>query len=190
MNDAPKQAHPCPPPAQWNNSRRRAGCWMIFALFVILFLFAAHGASEDAKKKAQLWESLRPKDVSTQKWAERLALCKEVGFEPEQCAAKPMEGIRSAIEKMEVERRAQFCAKDAGIAAVHWARGAVLPLLKAPSTAEFAGGENISQDGCSYTIQGTVDAENSFGAKLRSAYRVRLNRVSETDWTVLQAQVD
>lgn len=41
--------------------------------------------------------------------------------------------------------------------------------LKAPSTASFAD-HSVSQDGSTYTVTGQVDAENSFGAKIRNDY--------------------
>lgn len=42
-------------------------------------------------------------------------------------------------------------------------------LLKAPTTAEFS--STASASGSPYTVSGTVDAENSFGAMLRSEFR-------------------
>jgi hypothetical protein len=41
--------------------------------------------------------------------------------------------------------------------------------LKAPATADFSGAR-VSSDGTTWTVRGAVDAENSFGAKLRYAY--------------------
>lgn len=41
-------------------------------------------------------------------------------------------------------------------------------LLKAPSTADFS--STATGAGSSWSVTGTVDAENSFGAKLRSSY--------------------
>lgn len=41
--------------------------------------------------------------------------------------------------------------------------------LKAPSTASFAD-HTVSQDATTYTVTGGVDAENSFGAKIRNTY--------------------
>ncbi|OSI09291.1 Uncharacterised protein [Neisseria zoodegmatis] len=47
---------------------------------------------------------------------------------------------------------------------------AVKQLLKAPATAEFGGwGRNRNGDG-TYTITGSVDAHNSYGAMLRSSF--------------------
>jgi hypothetical protein len=41
--------------------------------------------------------------------------------------------------------------------------------LKAPSTASFAD-HSVTHNGSTYTVTGAVDAENSFGAKIRNTY--------------------
>jgi hypothetical protein len=41
--------------------------------------------------------------------------------------------------------------------------------LKAPSTAEFSN-ESVSGSGNSWNVSGSVDSQNSFGAKIRSSY--------------------
>jgi hypothetical protein len=41
--------------------------------------------------------------------------------------------------------------------------------LKAPSTASFAD-HSVTHNGSTYTVAGAVDAENSFGAKIRNTY--------------------
>lgn len=46
---------------------------------------------------------------------------------------------------------------------------AVEERLKAPSTAEFTG-QLVTGTGSLYTVTGTVDSENEFGAMLRNAY--------------------
>lgn len=47
--------------------------------------------------------------------------------------------------------------------------GFVKDRLKAPATADFSG-ENVEVSGSTYTVTGAVDAENSFGAKLRQQF--------------------
>lgn len=42
--------------------------------------------------------------------------------------------------------------------------------LKAPSTAEFTDGTEVATDVNAWTVTGTVDAQNSFGAMLRSTW--------------------
>jgi hypothetical protein len=65
--------------------------------------------------------------------------------------------------------------------------------LKAPSTAEFPGGmfddvsdHVISDDRGAYRIASYVDAENSFGAMLRTHYSGRIRIEPNGEWTLLE----
>ena len=60
--------------------------------------------------------------------------------------------------------------------ALNLAEDKIKSLLKAPSTAEFASYSDarINQSGYTYTITSYVDAQNSFGAKLRKYFKVRV----------------
>lgn len=55
--------------------------------------------------------------------------------------------------------------------------------LKAPVTAQFVAYDNLSRftGGCEFTVEGDVDAQNSFGAAIRSHYIVMLSYQPETD---------
>lgn len=56
--------------------------------------------------------------------------------------------------------------------------------LKAPSTAKFSG-ESVSDDGTGrYTVTGSVDAQNSFGAMLRDHYSC-LMRLDGDNWELI-----
>ncbi|WP_300265884.1 hypothetical protein [Microbacterium sp.] len=52
--------------------------------------------------------------------------------------------------------------------AISQCEGEIEEKLKAPSTAEF---DSTATGSGTWTVVGTVDAENSFGAKLRSSYQ-------------------
>lgn len=58
-------------------------------------------------------------------------------------------------------------------------RGMVQDKLKAPSTADF-NSERVSGSGTSWNVAGSVDSQNSFGAKIRSNYTCSLT-YSSTD---------
>jgi hypothetical protein len=60
-------------------------------------------------------------------------------------------------------------AGDAERSAKDACQGFVKERLKAPATADFSG-EAVTVDGKTYSVTGDVDAENSFGAKLRMTY--------------------
>ncbi|TSD68135.1 hypothetical protein [Aeromicrobium piscarium] len=46
--------------------------------------------------------------------------------------------------------------------------------LKAPGTADFSNVSAVNNGGASWTVTGEVDAENAFGASLRSSFRCSL----------------
>lgn len=74
-------------------------------------------------------------------------------------------------------------------------KNAVKPLLKAPSTASFTDeGQNVYLESDStVTVKGYVDAQNSFGAMIRTGYYVRLKWVGdisqESNWLILEARL-
>ncbi len=83
-------------------------------------------------------------------------------------------------------RSAEDKARDAAeITAYLKAKRAVLEKLKAPSTAEF-GEHAVKDDGPAFTVAGYVDAQNSFGAQIRSQYMVKVEKGS---WRILSAIV-
>lgn len=65
--------------------------------------------------------------------------------------------------------------------------------LKAPSTADFPATPyaNIEQDGNLWTIDAWVDAENSFGAQIRTDFhcQVRYSDASE-EWTLIELELE
>jgi len=81
------------------------------------------------------------------------------------------------LDEGDVASRAdEYPADEARYACHAWIREE----LKAPSTAKFSGGGAIGTDG-DWTITGAVDAENSFGATLRSTWTCNA-RVEGDDW--------
>lgn len=68
-----------------------------------------------------------------------------------------------------------------------YAQDAVKEKLKAPATAQFESFNpaRVVRDGCNYLVVSEVDAENSYGAKLRNHFSVSLSKNPETyRWTV------
>jgi len=51
-------------------------------------------------------------------------------------------------------------------------------MLKSPSSAKF-GGWKYGKDKKQIVVQGYVDAENSFGAEIRSQFQFKINRKTE-----------
>lgn len=72
-----------------------------------------------------------------------------------------------------------------------WAEDTVTSVLKAPSTAKFAGsflnpydGWGFDRDGDIFKVSGYVDAQNSFGAQIRSEFYLEMNWPSGSDSSI------
>lgn len=79
-------------------------------------------------------------------------------------------------------------ATNRGTNAVAQCETAVKNQLKAPATAKFSGEDYIDEDP-TWLVTGSVDAQNGFGALLRSAFNCTLTRSGES-FTVSQANID
>lgn len=99
----------------------------------------------------------------------------------ERRAAKRVEEAEEAAESAEDRCRSSY----ARILAYNTARQFVAQQLRSPSTAEFPSSSNttISSYGeCSFSISGYVDAQNGFGAMVRSHYTAEITRNGEHGW--------
>lgn len=91
------------------------------------------------------------------------------------------------------QREEQACNSDK-IGAFVMAQKFVEKVLKAPSTAIFPRGtkdstiENIGI--CTYKVRSFVDAENSFGAKIRSHYTALIKYEGQGTWSAVDVQID
>jgi hypothetical protein len=72
------------------------------------------------------------------------------------------------------------------------AREFVKDRLKAPATASFSHcpGDAWREKGGDWEIRGYVDAQNTFGAKLRTSYFVRLHWVIGNKWNANSVVLD
>ena len=74
----------------------------------------------------------------------------------------------------------------------------VTPNLKSPGSAEFQGcqkqkygGATVIYDGDGlYFVHGYVDSQNSFGAMLRTTYFVELKDMGNSQWTLINLELD
>lgn len=70
------------------------------------------------------------------------------------------------------------------------ARNAVLAQLKAPSTATFSDVSTLETGPHEYTVIGFVDAENSFGAKLRNRFSGTIScTASDSNYIIRSAEI-
>ena len=76
--------------------------------------------------------------------------------------------------------------------AIALAESAVKEKLKAPSSADFSPFKEttVTCDASTWTVSGWVDAENSFGAKIRNEYRVVFTFSSEDRYTLESCNIN
>lgn len=60
--------------------------------------------------------------------------------------------------------------------------------LKSPGSADFSYPEITSAGTDTWTVTGTVDSENSFGAMKRSTYTCKIRSKGDDQWTLLDLQ--
>jgi hypothetical protein len=95
------------------------------------------------------------------------------------------------LAQEQAAREEEFCNSD-NVGAFVMARDAVKKILKSPSTAEFPSGtldSTIRNTGdCTYEVVSYVDAQNSFGAKLRTKYLAVVRYDGNYQWTTKKVQ--
>ena len=134
-----------------------------------------------ARKAAEAAEAAKKKAEDEQRAAERKAKAEQERAEREAArAAKEAEAARQKILPI-----AQKEDKDL-ISACTLAQMQIKQVLKAPSTASFesCSGMRWKVNGGIITIQMDVDAQNSFGAKLRNTFEVKLNGLGQEWFTI------
>ncbi|WP_018254023.1 hypothetical protein [Salinispora mooreana] len=60
--------------------------------------------------------------------------------------------------------------------------------LRAPATAEYTD-PTTRKDGATYTVNGAVDSENGFGAKIRSEYNCIVTDSGDDKWTLVDLKL-
>jgi hypothetical protein len=105
--------------------------------------------------------------------------------------------VLAAIERNDQNTPAQIAARAEArcdseaqkIAAYVMSQQYVKTTLRSPSTAQFGwyGDRNVVRHlgNCEYNVQGYVDAQNGFGAMIRSEFTVRLRETNRETWTVV-----
>lgn len=91
----------------------------------------------------------------------------------------------------EAKARSQTCETNLKYDAYIYAKEAVKLQLKSPRTAKFGsyGQTDIElYQNCVFIVKGYIDAENGFGAMIRSQYEVRLS-ANQSGWTLAYVNV-
>jgi hypothetical protein len=167
---------------------RILGCFLLIvvaALMGIVSLMYFGGLREKE------WQEVRPEGLSEADWEAKRASCETVSMGPAACAQTPTRQVERLARQAEQARREALCREDVQAEAISEAKNIVKAHLKSPSSAKFeASTVRATQKGCDWTVTGEVDAQNSFGASLRSTFRVKLRRVSNDLWFPTAVRVD
>ena len=102
--------------------------------------------------------------------------------------------IREREERLEAaaRQRARDCGQDNAIAADVWSRTFVKRELKSPSSSSFPwSGKSEAIGDCVFRVVSYVEADNSFGAKLRTYYEAKLRYDPVADkWTLISLRFE
>lgn len=138
------------------------------------------------------------KDYSQDRWLTELSVIDPEQYQTEidrleaEAAQKAEEERLRAEAEMEA-KRAKDCGADNAVMAYIMSQTFVKRVLKAPATAEFPRrSEVISQaiGDCKFQVIGHVDAQNSFGALIRSRYTAELQYFPEEgSWRALDVNL-
>lgn len=100
--------------------------------------------------------------------------------------------IGGAVTWCSTRPAADRCKDDMG--AISITQGYVQEHLKSPSTAEFPWADKVKVKrltGCRYLVQGYVDAQNGFGAMVRTQYSVEVEPTQKSgEWRFLSLSMD
>lgn len=166
----------------------RFGCGFYFIVIIIalvaLFVYAVRESNRE-------WAAAKPASLSAKAWQTKHEKCGNADLGAEECARTSNKAIERLIAAKTEEKRQTQCVDSARATAIRQAQKMVLEGLRAPATADFiASTTRAAHDGCDWTVAGSVDAENAFGANIRSRYRVRLQPISEDLWVPSSVSVE
>jgi len=181
---SPPQAPP--PPEASKPSRLKRAAYILGGIMVLALIGKIIGPSDEelARKKAE---------------REQAKAAEASGRADKSAADRSDRAERDRVRDAEAaERKSETAARlaeqekfGAGYSARVAARRAVLQNLKAPSTADFpwlSTSETHLGNGV-WVVKGEVDAQNSFGAKLRHQWHVRLKWEGNHSWAIEQIEV-
>lgn len=111
---------------------------------------------------------------------------------------KAAEEAQEQQERMEAEiRRQELATRTNKPLAYRMSQDFVKRRLKTPATADFPSivweGESVNVDVVGpqeYVVRSYVDAQNSFGAQMRTHYVARLRQESKNNWRLLSLEMD
>ncbi len=176
--------------------QRTVSACLLAGCFAGLIALAPAVEAENAQELARLEKSdpaaylarLKRRDESL--WAQELKRIDPEGYRAEMAARE------AAARKEKAERRRRLChSESASYDAYAYAQQEIEDRLKSPSTADFP---HISQirvtrtGACGFIVDGYVDAENAFRARLRTHFIAEVERdfPRERFWFLNRLDID
>ncbi|WP_320177815.1 hypothetical protein [Roseovarius pacificus] len=134
--------------------------------------------------------------VDPDRWYRELKVLAPERYEEErQRRARIKAEEEKARQKERAERRAAQCGEGNATNAYFYTQAFVEQRLKSPSTADFPSIHTRNAvsaypiGGCVFEVSGYVDAQNGFGATLRTYFLAKIKRLPEQDsWRLIDLQ--
>ncbi len=187
-----------PLPHFWLGSRVFALCWLIFASLPGLVISTSQ-LDEERKAYLALLREEDPvaylseiKDENPIVWYHELKLLDPEAFEAEKIRRAEARRLKRAEEaEAKAAARVHQCSDSYASQAYIYSQFFVEKELRSPTTASFP---NIKRDGvtstaignCRFLIRSYVDAQNAFGAEIRTYFAITIERLPEQEsWKLI-----
>ena len=187
-----------PMPRLWLGSRIFALCWLFFAALPSLVISTSQLEKEREAYLALLREEdpiaylSEIKSESPIIWYNELKLLDPEAFEVEKVRRAEARRLKRAQEaEAKAAARAHQCSGSYASQAYIYSQFFVEQELRSPTTASFP---NIKRDGvtstaignCRFRIRSYVDAQNAFGAEIRTRFAITIERLPEQEsWKLI-----
>lgn len=166
--------------------KQKLGCLAVVAVPICVMIIGLVGSQRENAE----WRKARPAQTGEAEWVARRDMCERISLDPSECAARPEREVRKLSDEVLARELAKICSDENPSDATRQAQRVTLAALRAPSSADFVySSTRTKHEGCIWTVSGEVDAQNGFGAKLRSPYRVKLQRTARDVWLPLEVRV-
>ncbi len=166
--------------------KQKLGCLAVVAVPICVMIIGLVGSQRENAE----WRKARPAQTGEAEWEVRRDMCERISLGPSDCAVRPEREVKKLSDEVLARELAKICSDENPSDATHEAQKVTLSALRAPASADFVDSSTrTTHDGCIWTVTGEVDAQNSFGAKLRSPYRVKLQLTARDIWLPLEVKV-
>lgn len=167
--------------------KQKLGCFAVIAVPICVMVAGFIGMERDNAE----WRKIRPAKIGEADWAARRDMCERIPLDASDCATRPEREVKKLSDEVLARELAKICSDEDPSDATREAQKVTLAALRAPASADFVDSSTrTTHKGCVWTVSGEVDAQNGFGANLRSPYRVKLQRAGRNIWLPLDVRVE